>query len=54
MEEILVQRAVKTTFQVLFDKSFCDGFPNVDAILNKFLFAGRRRSDLEEINDVIQ
>ena len=35
MEEILIQRDVKTTIQTLYDKSFFDKFPNADAVSEK-------------------
>ena len=54
VEEISVQRAVKTTFRVLFDENFYDGSPNVEAVLNDFLFVERHKPDLEAVNDVIQ
>ena len=54
VEEILVQRAVKTTIQILFDKGLFDNFQNADKVLEKFLFTTRRRPDLEKINDDIQ
>ena len=52
IEGILIERAVKTTIQVLYDK----GFFNILIIdtkcsKNTHIFK-RRRSDLEEINDV--
>ena len=54
MEEILFQRAVKTTIQTLYDKSFFDSFPNADAVSIDFLFVQRRRPHLVEVTDVIQ
>ena len=54
MEEILIQRAVKTTIQTLYDKSFFDIFPNADAVSIDFLFVQRRRPHLVEVTDVIQ
>ena len=48
IEEILVQRAVKTTIQILYDKRFFDNFQNADKNLKNFLFTTRRRPDLEE------
>ena len=35
VEEFLIQRAVKTTSQILFDKSLIDGFPNADDVFKK-------------------
>ena len=53
MEEILIQRAVKTTIQILYDKGLFDNFQNADKVLG-FLFTTRRRGDLEEVNHDIQ
>ena len=55
VEEVLIQRAVKTTIQILYDKELFDAFPNADKVLKNFLFVARRRGDLEKVNDdVIQ
>ena len=55
VEEILVQRAVKTTIQILYDKGLFDNYANADKILEDFLFTRRHRDDLsEEVNDNIQ
>ena len=52
VEEILVQRAVKTTIQILYDKGLFDKFQNADKVLEDFLFTTRRRGDLsEQVND---
>ena len=48
VEEILIQRAVKTTIQILYDKGLFDNFQNADKVLEDFLFTTRRRGDLEE------
>ena len=51
-EEILVQRAVKTTIQILYDKGLFDNYANADEVLEDFLFTTRRRGDLsEQVND---
>ena len=50
VEEILVQRAVKTTIQILYDKGLFDNFQNADKVLEDFLFTTRRRPDLSEEN----
>ena len=50
VEEILVQRAVKTTIQILYDKGLFDKFQNADKVLEDFLFTTRRRGDLSEEN----
>ena len=44
VEEILVQRAVKTTIQILYDKGLFDNFQNADKVLEDFLFTTRRDS----------
>ena len=55
VEEILIQRAVKTTIQILYDKGLFDIYANADKVLEDFLFTTRRRVDLsEQVNDVIQ
>ena len=55
IEEILIQRAVKTTIQVLYDKGLFDNYANADKVLEDFLFTTRRRGGLsEEVNDVVQ
>ena len=50
VEEILIQRAVKTTIQIFYDKGLFDNFQNVDKVLEDFLFTTRRRGDLSEDN----
>ena len=55
VEEILIQRAVKTTIQILYDKGLFDNFQNADKVLEDFLFTTRRREDLsEQVNEDIQ
>ena len=54
LEEIIIQRAVKTTIQILYDKALFDCFPNAEVVSKDFLFVRRRRPDLKEVNDVIQ
>ena len=55
VEEILIQRAVKTTIQMLYDKGLFDNFQNADKVLEDLLFTTRRREDLsEQVNDDIQ
>ena len=48
VEDILIQRAVKTTIQLLYDKGLFDKFQNADKVLEDFLFTTRRRPDLSE------
>ena len=47
VEEILIQRAVKTTLQILYDKGLFDNHANADKALEDFLFTTRHRGDLE-------
>ena len=50
--DILVQRAVKTTIQILYDKGLFDNYANADKVLEDFLFTSRRRGDLsEQVNE---
>ena len=52
VEDILIQRAVKTTIQILYDKGLFDNYANADKVLEDFLFTTRRRGDLsEQVND---
>ena len=50
VEDILVQRAVKTTIQILYDKGLFDHYTNSDKVLEDFLFTTRRRGDISEEN----
>ena len=55
VEEVLVQRDLKRTIQILYDKGLFDNYADADKLLDYFLFTTRRRSDLsEQINDVVQ
>ena len=54
VEDILIQTAVKTTIQILYDKGLFDIYANADKISDNFLFTTRRRGDLEEINGGVQ
>ena len=52
VEDILVQRAVKTTIQILYDKGLFDNYANADKVLEDFLFVTSRRGHLsDQIND---
>ena len=54
VKENLIQRAVKTTIQILYDKGLFDNYANADKVLD-FLFTTRRRGDLsDQVNDDIQ
>ena len=48
--DVLIQRAVKTTIQILYDRGLFDNFQNADKVLKVFLFTTRRRPDLSEEN----
>ena len=50
VEDILIQRAVKTTKQILYDKGLFANYANADKVLEDFLFTTRRRPDLSEEN----
>ena len=49
-EDILIQRVVKTTIQILYDKGLFDNYANADKVVEDFLFVTRRRGDLSEGN----
>ena len=51
VEDILIQRAVKTTIQILYDRGLFDNFQNAEEVLKDFLFTTRRRPDSEKVND---
>ena len=51
VEDVLIQRAVKTTIQILYDKGLFYNFQNAQEVLKDFLFTTRRRPDLEKVND---
>ena len=54
VEDILFQRAVKTTIQILYDKGLFDNYANADKVLEDFLFFTRRKGDLsDQVNDGI-
>ena len=52
VENILIQIAVKTTIQILYDEGLFDNYANADEVSEDFLFITRRRGDLSEpVND---
>ena len=52
VEDILIQTAVKTTIQILYDKGLFGNYANADKVLEDFLFTSRRRGDLsEQVNE---
>ena len=48
--DVLIQRTVKTTIQILYDKGLFDNYQNNDKVLEDFLFTTRRRGALSEDN----
>ena len=54
VEEILIQRVVKTTIQILYDKGLFDNFQNADKVLEDFLFTTRRRGNFSEVKVIVQ
>ena len=55
VKDILIQRVVKTTIQILYDEGLFDNFQNADKVLGTFLFTTRRRGELsEQVNDDIR
>ena len=54
VEDILIQRAVKTTVQTVYDEGLFDNYANADKVSEDCLFTKRRRGDLEEVNDNVQ
>ena len=54
VEDILFQRAMKTTIEILYNRGLFDNFRNAEKVLKDFLFTTRRRPDLEKVNDDIQ
>ena len=58
VEDFLIQRAVKTRKQILYDKGLFDNFQIADKVLEDLLFTKRRKEDLSEkrmltINDFV-
>ena len=55
VEGILIQRAVKTSKQILYDKRLFDKYANANKVLEDFVFTTRRREDLsEQVNDDVE
>ena len=53
VDEILIQRAVKTTIRLLYEKGLLDVCDNADEPLKIFLSVERGRLDLEKVSDRI-
>ena len=43
VEDILIQRAVKTTIQILYDKGLFDNYANADKVLEDFFYDKEKR-----------
>ena len=54
MEKVLIQKAVKTTIKILYDKGLIDNYANADKVSESFLFTTIRRGYLDEVNDNVQ
>ena len=55
VEEVLVQKAVNTTIQILYDKRIFDNFQKGGKFPENVLFTTRRRGDLsEQVKDAIK
>ena len=50
VEKILIQGAIRTTIQIVYDKGLFDNYATSDKVLEDFLFTTRRRGDLSEEN----
>ena len=50
VEEVLIQRAVKITIQILYDKGLFDKYANADKVSEDIVFTTRRRGGLSEEN----
>ena len=48
VEEVLIEGAVKTTIQILYDKVLIDNFDNVDEVSKDVLIFEKRKPDLDE------
>ena len=57
VEEVSIEKAVKTTIEISYDKGLFDNYDNhdnADEVLKDYSFVSRRRPDLEEVNEVLQ
>ena len=50
-KESLIEQAVKTTIQLLYNKGLFDNYDNVDELKKKILRTETRRPILEKLND---
>ena len=56
-EDLLIERAVRTTLQFFYDKGLFDIYDNADQVLKNILLVevnDRRTPDLDKVNDVFQ
>ena len=53
VERTLIEKAVKTTMPIHYEKKLFDSFHKTDEVLQDFLFSTRRTPDLKKVNDVI-
>ena len=54
VEEVLIQRVVKTTIQIFYDEGFFDAFPNADKVVQVIYFNTRRKLGKKKVNDNVQ
>ena len=54
LEDVLFQRALKTTIRKLYDRAIFENFQKAEEVLKDFLFTTRRRPDLEKVNDDVE
>ena len=54
IKEVLIQRAVKKTIEILHDKELFDSFPNADKVLKDFLFVQQHKPGLWKKYHVVQ
>ena len=57
MEEVLVERALKTTIRILYDKGSSDKYDNTDEVLKDYLLIDgvneRRRREIWQLNEYV-
>ena len=57
-EEVLIERAVKTTMQILYGHGLFDNYDNTDEVLKDYILIDevneRRTLDLDSLNGVFQ
>ena len=51
-QEVVIERAVKTTIQILYDTGCFDSFDNAEEVLQDYLINERRRPKLDDLDDV--